>query len=54
MRLAICLDFMLRSICLFMRFLLIFVSFIILFLYESSRYGTAAAFGVDLSVTINN
>ena len=45
---TICWDFILRLICLDMRITFLFVSVIILFVYDSDQYGTAAAFGNEL------
>ena len=45
---AICCDFILRLICLDMSIIFLFVSVIILFVYDSDQYGTAATFGNEL------
>ena len=44
----ICWDFILRSICLDMCIVFLFVSVIILFVCDSDRYGTAATSGKEL------
>ena len=47
---AICWDFILRLIRLDMCLIFLFVSVIIVFVYESDRYGTAATSGKELFI----